>query len=154
MEIFLLKHPKGFLYPADELEYEKVKTLKPGVLIRADIARVRNALFHRKFFKLLRVGFEAFEVPEGTEYRGMPVQKDFEQFREDVTIAAGFYIVTYRINGDMRIKAKSISFGKMSPEEFERLYSQVADVLLQKVLAQYQNRANLDNVINQMLGLV
>lgn len=153
MEILLLKHPKGFLYPADELEAEKIKTLKPGVLIRSTIARVRNALFHRKFFALLRLGFDAFSPPEA-EYRGMPVQKDFEQFREDCIIAAGFFTVTYRINGDMRIRAKSISFARMSPEDFERLYSQVANVLLQKVLAQYQNRANLDNVVNQLLGMV
>lgn len=154
MDILLLKHPKGFLYPADEQEYEKVKTMKPGVLIRAEVKQVRNPMFHRKFFALLRVGFDAFEVPPGTEYKGFEVQKDFEQFREDVTIAAGFFTVTYRINGDTRVKAKSIRFGRMSPEQFERLYSQVADVLLQKVLAHYQNRANLDNVVNQILGLV
>jgi hypothetical protein len=153
MEILMLKHPKGFLYPADELEAEKFRKFKVGVLIRTDIAQVRNALFHRKFFALLRVGFDAFVPPEG-EYRGMPVQKDFEQFREDCTIAAGFYIVTYRINGEMRIRAKSISFARMTPEDFERLYGQVANVLLQKILAQYQNRANLDNVVNQILGMV
>ena len=154
MEILLLKHQKGFLYPADELEAERIAKLKVGVLVRAEIAQVRNPLFHRKFFALLRVGFDAFEVPAGTEYKGFEVQKDFDQFREDVTIAAGFFTVTYRINGDPRVKAKSIRFGRMTPEEFERLYSQVADVLLQKVLAHYQNRANLDNVVNQILGLV
>lgn len=154
MDMFLLKHERGFLYPADELEAEKVKKMKVGVLIRADVVQVRNAMFHRKFFALLRVGFEAFDVPEGKTYKGFPVQKDFEQFREDVIIAAGFFTVTYRINGDTRVKAKSISFARMKPEDFERLYSQVADVLLQKVLAHYQNRANLDNVVNQILGLV
>jgi hypothetical protein len=154
MEILLLKHPKGFLYPADELEAEKIAKVRAGVLVRAEVKQVRNAMFHRKFFALLRVGFDAFEVPAGTEYKGFPVQKDFEQFREDVIIAAGFFTVSYRINGDARVKAKSISFARMKPEDFERLYSQVANVLLQKVLAHYQNRANLDNVVNQMLGFV
>lgn len=154
MDILLLKHPKGFLYPADELEAEKIKKIRADVLVRAEVKQVRNPQFHRKFFALLRVGFDAFEVPAGAMYKGFEVQKDFEQFREDVTIAAGFFTVTYRINGDTRVKAKSISFGRMTPENFERLYSQVADVLLQKVLAHYQNRANLDNVVNQILGLV
>ncbi len=154
MDILLLKHPKGFLYPADELEADKIAKLKAGVLVRAEVKQVRNPMFHRKFFALLRVGFDAFEVPDGTEHKGFPVQKDFEQFREDCTIAAGFCTVSYRINGEMRVRAKSIRFGRMTPEDFERLYSQVANVLLQKILAHYQNRANLDNVINQILGLV
>ena len=154
MDILLLKHPKGFLYPADELEAEKLKKVRKDVLVRAEIVQVRNPQFHRKFMALLRVGFDAFEVPLGAEYKGYEIQKDFEQFREDVTIAAGFFTVSYRINGDTRVRAKSIKFGRMSQEEFERLYSQVADVLLQKVLAHYQNRANLDNVVNQILGLV
>ena len=153
MELLMLKHARGFLYPADEIEAEKFKKFKVGVLIRTEIAQVRNALFHRKFFALLRVGFDAFEPPEG-EYKGFPVQKDFEQFREDVTIAAGFFTVSYRINGEMRVRAKSISFARMTPEDFERLYSQAANVLLQKILAHYQNRANLDNVVNQILGMV
>jgi hypothetical protein len=153
MEILLLKHARGFLYPADEQEAEKIQKLKVGVLIRSDIAQVRNAMFHRKFFALLRIGFDAFTPPEA-EYKGFPVEKDFEQFREDVTIAAGFFTVSYRINGETRVRAKSISFSRMTPEDFERLYSQAANVLLQKVLAQYENRANLDNVINQMLGMV
>lgn len=153
MEILLLKHPKGFLYPADELEAEKIKGIKAAVLVRAEVKQVRNPMFHRKFFALLRVGFDAFNPPP-SEYKGFPVQKDFEQFREDVTIAAGFFTVTYRINGDTRVKAKSIRFGRMSPESFERLYSAVANVLLQKILAHYQNRANLDNVVNQILDMV
>lgn len=153
MDILLLKHPKGFLYPADELEAEKIKTMKQGVLVRAEVKQVRNPQFHRKFMALLRIGFDAFNPPAG-EYKGFPVQKDFEQFREDVTIAAGFFTVSYRINGEMRVRAKSIRFGRMSQEDFERLYSQVANVLLQKILAHYQNRANLDNVVNQILGMV
>jgi hypothetical protein len=154
MDILLLKHPKGFLYPADELEAEKISKLPAGVLVRAEVKQVRNPGFHRKFYALCRVGFDAFEVPQGTEYKGYEVQKDFETFREDVTIAAGFCTVTYRINGDVRVRAKSIKFGRMKQDEFERLYSQVADVLLQKVLKHYGNRETLDNVINKILGLV
>ncbi len=153
MDILLLKHPKGFLYPADELEAEKIKKIRADVLVRAEVKQVRNPMFHRKFFALLRVGFDAFEVPE-VEYMGYPVQKCFKQFREKVTIAAGFYEATFNLDGTFQLRAASIAFGNMKEAEFEQLYSAVADVLLQKVLAHYQNRANLDNVVNQLLGMV
>ena len=51
----------------------------------------------------------------------------------------------------MRVKAKSISFGSMSEEEFHDLFSKVIDVGLAKILPEY-SRSNLEEVINQILG--
>ncbi|WP_375710215.1 DUF1367 family protein [Klebsiella quasipneumoniae] len=51
------------------------------------------------------------------------------------------------------MRAKSIRFGRMKQETFEKLYSAVADVLLQKVLVTYSRR-DLDNVVNRILGFV
>jgi hypothetical protein len=153
MEILLIKHKEGFLYPSDEHEGEKLKRFKVGAVIRCDVAQMRNYLFHRKFFALLNVGFDAF-TPEMTEYQGWAVQKDIDSFREEVIIAAGFYVVTATIKGTVRLRPKSIKFSRMDQATFERLYSQVANVLLEKVLRHYGNRANLDNVVNQVLGFV
>lgn len=151
MEILLTKGPEGILFPSDETEAEKVKTFAMGEIVRAEVKRMRNPMFHRKFMAMLRIGFDAFEVPEGTEYKGYPVQKEFEQFREDVTIAAGYCNVFYRIDGSYRVKAKSISFAKMKQDEFEQLYSNVANVLLQKILKNY-TRLDLDEVVHRVLG--
>jgi hypothetical protein len=153
MEINLIKVAQGALVPADEHEAEKIKKIKLGALVKVELTQTRNPMFHRKFMALLRLGFDAFHPPEET-YKGYPVEKDFDQFREDVIIAAGFRTVTFRINGDIRVRAKSISFARMSQEDFERLYSNVANVLLRGVLIKYQNRANLDSVVNQILGFV
>lgn len=155
MEILLIKAPQGFLFPQDDIEAEKISRFKVGAVIRCDVAQMRNYLFHRKFFALLRVGYDAFEPPM-TEYKGFPVQKDVDQFREDCIIAAGFYTMTTTIKGNVRLRAKSISFARMSQEVFERLYSNVADVLLQKILRHY-SRAALDsvvmqNMVNQVIG--
>jgi len=153
MEIQLIKVAQGALVPADENEAEKIKKFKLGALVRCEVAEVRNPQFHRKFMALVRLGFDSFSPPEAT-HKGFPVETDFEQFREDLTIAAGFFVVAYRIDGTFRVRAKSISFARMKQDEFERVYSAVANVLLRGVLARYQNRAVLDNVVNQILGFV
>ncbi len=152
MQILLIKSPQGILVPSDEHEAEKMSRYRVGAIIRCDIAQMRNYLFHKKFFALLNVGYDAF-TPGIKEYRGFPVQKDIDQFREDVIIAAGFYTMTTTLNGNVRLRPKSISFAKMNQETFERLYSNVANVLLQKVLTQY-TRKDLDEVVNHVLGFV
>lgn len=150
MEIFLNKTINGVLAPLNEFEAEKLKRFKLGTMVRAEVKTVRNNRFHRKFFALLTLGFEAWE-PEVKEFKGFEVQKDFEHFREDVTIAAGHYVVTSNLHGAVRLRAKSISFAKMAQEDFEKLYNSVANVLLQRVLTRY-SRADLDQVIDRLMG--
>lgn len=152
MELMLVKGPDGALHAPDEHTAEQLRRVKVGRLVRVEAKEVRNPMFHRKFMALLRVGFDAFE-PAVKEHRGFPVQKEFEQFRSDVIVAAGYYIVTTTLGGHIRVRAKSIRFGRMKQETFEKLYSAVADVLLQKVLVTYSRR-DLDNVVNRILGFV
>ena len=54
----------------------------------------------------------------------------------------------------MKLKARSISFANMEQPEFEELYSAVADVLLEHVLSNYANRAQLDEVVNKVMGFL
>ncbi len=152
MEVLLIKTPQGYFIPADEQFQESCKRFKVGQTIRADIKAMRNYKFHKKFFAMLDVGFDAWE-PDQKEYKGMPAQKNRTRFRKDCTIAAGFYTTTYDINGNVKLEAKSISFANMDDDEFEKLYSAVADVLLQRVLRNY-TREDLDNVVNQMMGFL
>lgn len=153
MEVMLIKVAQGALVPADEAEADKLRRMKVGALVKVEATELRNPKFHRKFHALMRLGYDHFEAP-AIEHLGQRVQKNYEQFREDITILAGFYSVYYRLDGSYRIRAKSIKFGRMKQETFEHLYSAVADVLLSKVLTQYQNRAVLDNVVNQIMGFV
>jgi hypothetical protein len=152
MEILLTKHQDGFLIPADDVEAEKLRHFARGEVIRAEVKLMRNSQFHRKFFAMLRIGFDAFS-PAVTEYRGFTVEKNFDQFRDDVIVAAGFYTITTSLHGKVRVKAKSIRFGRMKQESFEEVYSAVANVLLGTVLTRY-TRQDLDNVVNQLLEFV
>lgn len=125
----------------------------PGELFFLELVFPRNGKFHRKFFALLNLGFDSWEPDRVRKsYKGRTVAKNFEQFREDVTILAGYYEQTFNLRGRMKLKAKSISFANMDDLEFERLYSDVVDVLLREVCKNYKNRAEIDRVVNQMMG--
>ncbi|WP_027798269.1 DUF1367 family protein [Paraburkholderia dilworthii] len=152
MEVLLTKTPQGYMIPLSESEADKCKRFKVGATVRAEVSAMRNHKFHRKFFAMLDVGFDAFDPPE-SEHRGMPVQKNRERFRKDCIIAAGFYDAVANLNGEVRAEAHSISFASMDDAEFERVYSAVANVLLQKVLRNY-TRADLDSIVEKMMGFV
>ena len=103
------------------------------------------------FFALLDLGFEAWEPVEQFSKYG-PVEKNSEQFREDITILAGFYEQSYRLDGSIRTSAKSISFGSMDEYEFSKLYSSVINVLLKKVLVGYKDQDEVEQVVNKIIG--
>lgn len=148
MEVHLLRTQVGFI-PATVHDSDALARVKLGATVRAEVVQPRNIHFHRKFFAMLNVGFDAFEPPE-QEYNGLPVQKSFERFRKDCIIAAGYFEPVANLKGDVRAEAKSISFAKMDELEFERLYSGVANVLLQRVLRNY-TREDLDRVVEEIL---
>ena len=82
------------------------------------------------------MGFGLWEelCPRHT-YKGEIVQPDFNKFRRDVTILAGFSKPVVNVRGELRLEAESIAFGNMTEERFEALYSATINVLLHKVLA-------------------
>ena len=92
----------------------------------------RNLGFHRKYFALLKIGYDNWE-PEiiGGKY-GTP-QKNFDRFRKDVTILCGYYNVVVRLDGTTRIEPDSISFASMSAETFQELYSKTIDLFIEKI---------------------
>lgn len=122
--------------------------MQPGELVSVEMTFTRNPKFHRRFFALLTVGFEAWEP--GLQHQGQEVVKNFDRFREDVLILGGFYDTTVALDGSLVLRARSISFSSMDDAEFEQVYSAVIDVLLRQVLTTY-TRADLDRVIDELM---
>lgn len=136
MEILMEKTLSGHLAPINEEEAELMKKLKLGGIVECKITNKRNPGFHRKFFALLKVGYDAWtETSVRPMYQGMPVQPSMERFRKDVTILAGHYTATYNLKGEVRLEAESISFANMDQDVFEELFSSVINVLLRGVLS-------------------
>lgn len=135
MDVYLIKGPKGALLPADDEQAELLSKIPQSALIKVSLSRVRNPKFHRKYFALLGYAYAMWQdTQEPREYKGSPVVTSFERFRDEVTIMAGHYEAIYSITGELRLQAKSVSFARMDEAAFERFYSNVIDVLLQKVL--------------------
>lgn len=147
----LVKTTNGVI-PLCAEDNELIQKMKIGTVVECDYKQKRNSRFHRKFFALLNLGYEYWE-PEPNQWRGFQAVKNFDVFREQVTILAGFRDVTYNLDGSVKVKAKSISFASMDETEFERLYSNVLDVIWHKVVNTiFDDKAHLDNAVNQLLS--
>jgi hypothetical protein len=133
--------------------WHRVKGMEAGEVIEIEMTFPRNPKFHRKFFALLNVGFDAWQPNRKRKsYKGKAMQKNFEQFREDVTILAGWYEQTFNIRGEMVLRAKSVSFTKMDDAEFEKLYSAIIDVLLRDVCANYKTHEEIERVVDNIIA--
>lgn len=148
----MLKVAGGALLPLDEQGAERLSALKLGQGVTVTIKRHRNPAFHRKYMALLNLAFDAWD-PGDKQYKGQHVQKNFDQFRKDLTILAGHYDTAVTLKGEVRLTAKSISFANMSDEDFGSLYSSTVDVILARILTRY-TRDDIDNVVANILGFV
>lgn len=146
----LLKHsPSGLLLPDDEATREYISKLKHGSIVRAEFKKMRNPRFHRLYFALLNFAYENWQ-PEAQTYKDQVVEKNFDRFRADIAILAGFGFPTYNIRGEMRMEAKSISFASMDETEFSKLFEKTITVIMKHILTNY-TREDLNNVINHLL---
>jgi len=145
-----MKSAGNILIPADAEAVEAVTKFKLGRPFRAIVKMVRQYKFHQKYFTLLDFAFDLWE-PEIPTYKGQIVQKEKEEFRKNIIILAGYYKVVFDVNGNLKLRARSISFAKMDQDEFEKLYSATVNVILEKILTNY-TKDDLENTINQLLS--
>jgi hypothetical protein len=117
----------------------------------------RNLAFHRKYFALLKISFDAWE-PDlsgmGTKY-GKQIEKNFERFRKDIVILCGYYSTVVRLDGSVRVEADSISFSKMDEHAFKDLYSKTLDLLIKNVYGrENMTEERMEQLVNTYLGFV
>jgi hypothetical protein len=131
--VYLRKLYNSFV-PANQASADAMEAMKPNQEFKAEITQPRNYQFHKKFFSLIEAAYEAWDGPV-IEHKGELVRKNRDRFRKDITIMCGYYELVVNLKHELRKEAKSISFAKMSQEEFEELYSTAIDVILGHVLA-------------------
>lgn len=151
-DLTCIKLPNGTFMPADEASREEATKFKQGQPVRLKATRQRNYRFHRKWFALAGFAYDHWEQPpvEDPNYPGIVPEKNFDRFRKDLIILAGFYDATFRVDGTTRIEAKSISFSAMSEDEFEELYKKTFTAVHKHILPHYQEQ-ELHDVIKQLL---
>lgn len=153
MKVHLRVIAGGALLPDDEEAQAYIETKAVGKVLRADVVEPNNYEFHKKLMKLFRISFDMFEQNLAPlRYKGQEVLTNFDRFREDLTIMAGHYTATYAIDGTVRLRAKSLSFGNCSQEEREKVYSDVIDAALKHVFKQSVSEAQLRKMVDDILG--
>lgn len=129
MKISFIKQPGGVLVPASDIEADKLTKFQTGGTYEVDIKNSRNSAFHGKVFAFFTFCFQHWRG--GNEYQDEAAQ--FDVFREHLTVLAGYYYTLVNLDGEVRIKAKSISYAAMDQEEFEQLYSALINAAMRKI---------------------
>lgn len=193
-QIHIVKITTELLAPATDEARAFLQRVPLGGWIHGEFKRVRNYRFHKKFFKLLQLGFEYWTPVGGAVTPGerqfldgfitfvckrigvghsaaldeaadlyvneqgihrandTALLKDFEAFREWVTVQAGYYSTHINPDGSRWRRAKSISFASMDDAEFEGLYKSVLNVLWNYILYQkFSSQAEVENIAAQLL---
>lgn len=140
----LIKTRYGF-EPADDDEQERLKRFKQGELIEVDIKLNRNYEFHKKMFSFFGFCFQFWCGSQGkTEF--MTNQAQQKEFRNNLTILAGYYEQVFDVRGGMHLRAKSLSFESMEQEEFEECTNAMINAALKHIFVKVSD----ENVINRL----
>lgn len=154
-EAHFIKQPGGMLRPANQADVETLAKVANGNLVQVDFKQPRNPQFHRKFFAMLNFAYEYWN-PEPILIEGLNIapEKNFERFRKDVLILAGYRHAVVNIKNEVRYEADSISFASMDDMQFQEVYQDTFNVCWRMVLQNVRGmtKAIADNTIMQMLS--
>jgi len=129
------------LVPLDEKDAEAKAQLRIGSNVRVTVTRPRNIRFHRKFFALLHI-----TVDNMPEYIAFPLHiYNVETMLSAVKIALGFYDVI-KVGTREVVKLRSISFSKMSQNEFQKFY----DLVVTDILNNYLKGTDKDDLLEEV----
>jgi hypothetical protein len=134
MEITFIKTLSGVYKLAFDSDFEKAKSIPINEPFTVKYTKVRNAKFHRKFFALINLC-----------YQNQSTFNNLEHLRKELIICAGHYELIFDLeSGTQKKEAQSISFANMDETEFNKLYTNVLNVICDKFL--FDKQDILDNV--------
>ena len=133
MNLYLVKKNDNTLAPAYNSDYDKLKKLKVGEEYKCEVRQPRNLKFHRKFFALINMVLDNQE-----QYT------DADKLRNDLVVEAGFSETWADLHGVIQVRAKSLSFGSMTEDEFQNVYDRVIDVVVKHF--HFGEQEILDNI--------
>jgi len=139
-QIELDKRSDGAFIPAYNSDHELSKRVKAGDSVLAKLSIPRSVGFHRKFFALVRYTFNHMDESMCDKF---PSE---EALRLELTLQAGYWSKHVTMGDKEVIYPQSIRFDKMGQVKFEKLYSDVLDV----VLKWFVHGVDQDELINFM----
>lgn len=141
MEIHLVRTSLGLQAYGDE-DYEELKKIKVGSVVKAKIVQPRNVKFHRKFFAMLNAAWDCLTEQQRKNLRSK------DTFREQLLIISGYAEPLYDMNGQKFLeRAKSISFAKMDEPAFNEVYNRCLDTILTILVADGVSQDEFNNIL-------
>lgn len=134
MKVMMTKTPGGVLTPASEIESERLKRLKNGIVYEVELkgGEKRNRGYHGKIFAFMSWCFE-YWAGNNTEAEFQTEAAQFDCFRKQLTIKAGYYDFVVNLDGSTMVQARSLSYDSMSQEEFEQCGSALINAAIATV---------------------
>ncbi|MGB3254376.1 DUF1367 family protein [Buttiauxella gaviniae] len=145
MQIEMVKNAGGVFVPAFDSDLPRLTKFKNGEQYTAEIKLTRNPSFHRKVFAFFGFCF-AHWAAENAGYDCSDEYTQKEEFRKNLTILAGFFDTVTTIKGELKVRAKSLAYANMEPDEFERCYSALINAAIKHVFAGTKD----ERILNQL----
>ncbi len=137
----MIKRAGGLFCPVTDEDLEKTNKFKTNEQYEIDIKLSRNPAFLRKVMVFFRFCFDHWNGDKVHEFCSEIEQ--LERFRKDLTILAGFYTQSIRLDGTIRTEAKSLAFASMDEEEFQECYSALINAAMKHIF--HNADANTEN---------
>lgn len=155
MKEFLFTKGVSGLVPACDEANDWLRKKRLGATIMVEPREMRNGPYFKKWMALVSMAFDYWgDSAKTLEFKGKPVLPNFDRFRKDVTISAGFYYAVVNLKGEVRIEAESLSWASMDEQRFTKLYDATIRVLLERVfngkVCQHWTEAQLRSVTAQI----
>jgi hypothetical protein len=114
-------------------DWKMKQELTNGEDYTIEIRRARNVKFLRKYMAFMKASFSVLPEQARKEYFG----DDYDNWRIELEIAAGSYVEVYSIEEKKMVhRHRSISFSRMTEDEFGELYKRVSDCAW-KIIGKY-----------------
>ncbi|MDG6880964.1 Protein of uncharacterised function (DUF1367) [Phocoenobacter uteri] len=141
----MVKSAGGVFIPASDIEVERLQRFKNGEQYEVELKFSRNPQFHRKVFAFFNFCFE-YWTSENTQWENLDTPAQFDEFRKNLTILAGYFETVTTIRGEVKYRAKSLSFSEMDQEEFEQCYKALITASIKSVF----NNTKDENILEQL----
>lgn len=129
---------------ATDEDYQRLKNIRPGDLIEVSYRRMRNPMFHRKYFAMLN--YTVDNMPE----KWMERYGDTDKLRKEIMIQTGRYTAHTNLQGNIWIEPQSIAFDKMEEHDFEKLYTESVQVILNHFMPYVNQEEFTNNILNYL----
>ena len=147
MKFKLIKTEKGLrgVTAEDQAAWLKFRrrldTMKPGSMLRAEFASMRNVDHHRKLFALINLVTENSEIYDTTAKALVGIK-----------LATGYFdLVADPTTGEITKIPGSIAFENMPQEDFEVFYQRAIDGILHHILPHIE-RSQAERLIDMIIS--